>query len=268
MVSKEQITPLPVHLEKRLNIRKARWLAPFFRRYRDRLDYSRLPERIRIAYDHGLLTDDGKLFYVKNSKAGCTSIAQLLYKYSKGDFYRTDIHNAKVPIRQYATYWRDYESALASGDTIAFTFVRHPRSRLLSAFRDFLVEKKNASHSIHLPALESRGFKESNPTDVNLGIFLDYVEESTAIDPLYTDRHWRSQCVNIAEDDIDYAIKLENFKSDIKRVFATIGRDDFLEEEEAGVKFNSSREDRFTIAPAQEIQIERIYKEDFEKFGY
>jgi hypothetical protein len=269
LLAMKQACPLPIRFERKLNVKKARRLAPFFRKYRERSAYSKLPETLRIAYEDGLLTDDGKLFYVKNSKAGCTSIAQLLYHYSKGDFCGENIHDARKTLRQYRDHWRDFEEALG-GSAVAFTFVRHPESRLVSAFRNFFVDRKNRAHLLHLPAMESRGFNGNNSQSKNFGIFLDYVEESIAIDPLYTDRHWRSQHINIASNDIDYTVigRLENFYCDLKKVFARIGQSAFLTEDRISARFNRSKDHSSNLTASERSRIETIYARDYELFGY
>jgi hypothetical protein len=265
----KQTNPVPIRFEHKQNLRKARYLAPFLKKYRERAAYSKVPETLRIAYDDGLLTDDGKLFYVKNSKAGCTSIAQLLYSYSKGDFYEENIHDASRNIRQYRHYWRDFEKALRES-ALAFTFVRHPESRLVSAFRNFFVDRKNRSHTLHLAGLQSRGFDDGNNHSRNFGIFLDYVEESIEIDPLYTDRHWRPQHINIASNDINYAVigKLENFHRDLQEVFSRIGQSEFLTEERMSARFNKSQSYSSNLTVAERSRIEAIYARDYELFGY
>jgi hypothetical protein len=265
-------TILPIHFEQKLTarkIKKATYLAPFLKKYRDRLAYSKIPETRRIAYTDGLLTDDGKLFYVKNSKAGCTTIAQLLYNYSKGAFYDQNIHDERQNLRQYQHHWRSFEKALG-GSAHAFTFVRHPESRLISAFQNFFVNKINRSHDKHLPPLESRGFSESNSRDKNFGIFLDYVEESLETDKLYTDRHWRPQHINVAANDIRYSVigKLENFEQDIERVFALIDRSDFPTKNRVDARYNSSKGEKVTLCAQDRSRIEKLYETDYEIFGY
>lgn len=170
---------------------------------------------------------------------------------------------------QYRKYWREFDQAL-NGTAIVFSFVRHPEQRLVSAFRNFFVDKRNGSRERHLPALESRGFRDSNSLSKNFGIFLDYVEESFEADLLYTDRHWRPQSINIAANDIQYDLigKLENLRSDIQNIFSMIGRGGFLEEVHIDVNYNASTGARYVLSLEERNRVERLYKVDYEIFGY
>lgn len=263
---------LPVSFETRLSDRKvwkARYLAPFFQKYRERLDFSEVSERRRVAYREGVVTDDRKLFYVKNPKAGCTTIAHILFHYSKGRPCTDRVHNKNNGLIQYQHNWREFEAAL-NGDAVSFTFVRHPEKRIVSAFRNFFVDKRNRTHGKHLQALESRGFSDDNSMSRNFGIFLDYVEESFATDLLYTNRHWRPQHINVALGDIRYDVigKLESLDQDLEKVFALIGEVEALKKARTDEKHNASTGASYTPNAEERARVERLYEKDYEAFGY
>lgn len=263
---------LPVSFETRLSgkkLRRTRYLAPFFQKYRERLGFSELPEPRQIAYREGLVTDDRKLFYIKNPKAGSSTIAHILFRYSKGRPCEGRIHDKDNGLFQYWHNWRKFEAAL-NGNAVSFNFVRHPEKRIVSAFRNFVVDKRNKTRGVHLEALESRGLSDKNSMNRNFGIFLDYVEESFATNLLYTNRHWRPQHINVALGDIRYDVigKLENLDRDLEKVFALIGEVDALKKARPDRKHNASTGVSYTLNAEERARVERLYEKDYEAFGY
>jgi hypothetical protein len=216
------------------------------------------------------MTDDRKFVFVKNSKAGCTTIAQLMYHYCHGKFFKGSVHRTRDGLRQGITYWMDYETASLSRSAFTFTFVRHPETRLLSAFKNFFVDWKNRSARIHFHSLRRRGFDEAGELARNFDVFLDYVDESLSKDALRTDRHWRLQVLNTGYGLIDYQFigKVENFDRDIQEVFSLAGVPAPPTKDCLAIRFNRSAHHDFTISKTQRRRIERLFAEDYEAFGY
>ena len=262
---------LPVHLERDFGPAPVqRLLSPLVPRYRDAVAFANLPLARRRAYEHTLLTDDGAFLFVKNSKAGCSSIAQILYRYSKGAFAEGKIHNQRSDFRQGRHYWRDYEQARTGGKALLFTFVRHPEKRAVSAYSNIFAEKANHVTKHHLAPLVSRGFDDAKPFGTNFSIFLDYVEESLALDPEFTDKHFRPQTSVIAMDAFDYGFigRMENYVADLKQAFAMAGQDGYLTEDVLGHRFNPSGSAREQLDAGLRRRLETIYAGDYEAFGY
>lgn len=261
---------LAIPREKRINIHKARLLAPFSRKYRFRCGLASIAEPLRVAYTHSAMTTDGRFVFVKNSKAGCTSITQLLYRYSTGDFRAERVHVATDGILQGLTHWRQYHQHVGQTGTTCFTFVRNPEARLRSCFFNVLVDQSNRATRHHMPPLASRGFDDGRSLQWNFDVFLDYVAESLEVNPTYCDRHWRAQHINIAHGHLAYDLigRLENYAADIRRLFEIAGREGFLTDEILKARFNRSSKSELEINAQARRRIELLYARDYELFGY
>ena len=73
-----------VRLQRNLVNRKTKLLSPFIKKYRERVAISEVPEPMRSVLLVTVQSDDGKLVFVKNPKAACTTVANVIYHYSKG----------------------------------------------------------------------------------------------------------------------------------------------------------------------------------------
>ena len=148
--------------------------------------------------------------------------------------------------------------------------MRHPEKRAVSAFSNIFAEKANHVTQHHLAPLVSRGFDDAKPFSENFAIFLDYVEESLALDPEYTDKHFRPQKRVIALDAFTYGFigRMENYVADLKEAFALAGQADYLTDEVLGRRFNPSGSAREQLDAGLRRRLETIYAEDYETFGY
>lgn len=179
-----------VSLAHRPNFLKARLLAPFSARYRARLTLAGEPEALLVVANHVVVTRDRRLALVKNSKAGCTSAAQLLYAYDTGAVFDGRIHRAEDQIAG-PLHVRAGLDALAEASVYKFTFVRNPLSRCVSAFQDFVLDRTNPGVRHHLPRLPAFGWRPDAPEADQFDAFLTYVEASFAADRVWTDPHFR-----------------------------------------------------------------------------
>ena len=186
-----------VRLQQNTVTIKTRLFAPFVERYRARVGISKITEPMRSILFVTMQSDDGKLVFVKNSKAGCTTVANVIYHYSKGKFLSGIIHRERKNFRQGIEHFRENLIALNNPNCMKFTFVRHPESRVLSAFKDFFVERKNPAAAIHIAEMKHFGFDIDNQVVKNFEIFLDYLGANFEIDLQLTDQHFRLQTLNI-----------------------------------------------------------------------
>ncbi|NRB20263.1 MAG: hypothetical protein HRU33_22680 [Rhodobacteraceae bacterium] len=99
------VTPRAV-LEKPISKRKDVFLAPFSKRYKNRYSFSRVPLEQQIVLLRCNSTRDQKFAYIRNSKAGCTTIANLLYLYEFGKEAEGSIHCDTEDLIKGIQYWR------------------------------------------------------------------------------------------------------------------------------------------------------------------
>jgi len=209
---------------------------------------------------------------IKNSKAGCTSLAALLEEYSTGELVVfDDIHLHRHGVFQGPYDWRMFELGFASERTTCFSFVRNPVSRLVSCFSDFFVDLKNGDTNQHLPPMEDRGFELTSSVDRNFEVFVDYVAESIADAPDICNRHWREQVCNLGFGHVtlDFIGKLETYQKDLQNLFEVQGERAFLERSKSWRRqFNTSAKTDVSISDATRRKILRVYARDCEAFGY
>ena len=156
---------------------KSAILWPLNSRYRARFAQRHLPESTRIVFDHTVMTRCKKLLFVKNAKAGSTSVAKLIIHYSTGKLVDKPHQRQDGVFSGFASSV-EFGAAFKSPDTYCFTMVREPAARLQSAFLNLFVDQQNLSAARHLSPLIARGFDPNQAITRNFEIFLDYVEES------------------------------------------------------------------------------------------
>jgi len=258
------------HLTPAFGIRKDRLLSPFIVRYKCKMELSRLPVDVQNLLHELVVSDDEKLAFYKNTKAGCTSIAHIIYQYSNGHPFSGSIHKDNKNISQGILHWEKNLATIQNGNPFLFSFVRHPEKRLVSAFRNFFVDRSNFVARRHFKAMQSFGYRKNGDLQHNFDVFLDYVRASMDIDPLRTDPHWRSQNINLATDSFKYDFigKLENFDTDIENVFKLAGIDDFDVGKIGQTRKNRTKPTPLTISDAQREKIIGLYARDYKEFGY
>lgn len=249
---------------------KTRLLAPFFPRYQVLRDMGPLPVDLRDPLRNLVMTLDKRFLFLRNLKAGCTSVAQLMYYYSMGDFYPRTIHRARKGIHLARYDWSVIKPVYEAGSATLFTFVREPEKRIYSAFTNFFVDEKNLARRKHWDPMIAHGLDPKGDLSRNFDAFLDYVEHSLAIDPDRTDSHFRPQVLNIAYGKVayDYIGRLERMNDELRVIFEMGGRPDFPPAEVLDQRFNTSAGKTAPLTPAQRRRVRDIFAADFEAFGY
>jgi hypothetical protein len=151
-----------------------------------------------------------------------------------------------------------------------FTFVRHPIDRLESAFRDFVIERRNPTRIYHAAGFEKFGCSEDKSESENLDAFLDYIEASFEASRIRSDRHWRPQVDNIGRERFTYDFigKVENLGADMRTAFSMAGIDYKASSQVASIRKNSSRTSDRIANKAQQTRIKMLYAPDFDAFDY
>jgi len=257
-----------VPLQEKLRRRKPKdaFLRFFSRKYAGYYHFGKLSDQTRTVLAHTISTADGRLVYVKNSKAGCSAVAHLLYQYDNGRVYEGDIHDA--PIRKMTEKWRSLDDIPES--TVSFSTVRNPERRSVSAFFNFFVDKQNPQAARHQNRIELFGFSRKADHHYQFDVFLDYIEANFAHSAFRTDRHFRPQHINLGHGSIElsYISRLETLAADLKRISEQAGVTLPSVDRLAESKKNKSSSADFLPSSAQKHRIEKIYSKDYELYGY
>ncbi|MEE9387153.1 MAG: sulfotransferase family 2 domain-containing protein [Paracoccaceae bacterium] len=252
------------------NYLKARILAPFAPRYRNRLLLRKLPPELRLIAFSTLVSNDHRIVLVKNPKAGCTSAAHMLYQFYNNSTFRGDIHQDHPSLIQGITRVREVHAALQNPDTFKFTTVRNPIDRTLSAYKDFFANKTNPESRRHANAIAHFGFRDTASNSDNFDAYLAFLEAYLSIDTLRADEHFRPQTINTSIDHIKYdaICRVENLQYDICTALETAGVSGANIENIPAVARNQSPSNSFRPNSEQTKRICQLYEQDFETFGY
>lgn len=260
-----------IRLQKPINRTKHKLLSPFSARHRNKLLISTQPLALQLVAAHLIASDDQKLLFVKNSKAGCTTIAHLIYEYSRGGNYDGNIHRRGAGLITGLSEFERIRTMLSSSATYKFTFVRDPLARAVSCFKNLFVQKQNSFGTKHFPAIRARGFvDEQGASESNFAAFLTLAEDSMKIDAELTDPHFRSQVKNTGFGSVNYnrICRLENYEAEIKRVFEEAGADFTKLENSVRRKENATRQAKLVIGDELRSRVRAIYAEDYEAFDF
>ena len=259
-----------IRFAKKVNLTKARFLAPIFKRYRPLLSLKNENKQLWLISSDIVVTNDHKIAFVKNSKSGCTTVAQMIYYINYGEFFTGDIHNSNTRLIQGRMHIPTCFAALRDENAYKFTFVRHPMSRVISAFHNFVFEKSNSSAVKHLKLMEAFGYhKDADPTQ-NFDAFLNYIESSFAANRDYTDPHFRMQVLNTALGHVayDYIGKIETYAQDMEHILRAAGVWHDAYHDLLNVKANQSKKKPYQPTSEQTRRVEALYAEDYRAFGY
>lgn len=224
---------------------------------------------LQYAQIHSITDDKYNVFYLKNSKSGCTKIAHTIFFAKYGYCCKENIHTT-IKLDQGYRNWQSAQSAINDPDYYKFSVVRNPLDRVVSAFTDFIIEKKNKSWTFHYaPFIEYELLDQKNSIANRFSNFIAFLTDYTYEKHDYVDRHFRSQYKNLAVELIDYTFifRLEEIDSwlvplisDIYKVKLPVGFSD--------KRVNSSSKLGFTPSKDDVLRIEKLYARDFEIFEY
>jgi hypothetical protein len=204
------------------------------------------------------------VIYVKNPKAGCSTILVWLDRIHTGDydFEFTNVHREhRLP--KLRDVGRHKVQEMLAGSAYRFSFVRNPLRRFESVYWDKMVHDPVWRHNIPTRL----GLDVDPDTVISFEQFLAAVEEQDPVSGM--DPHWRPQHVNLMNPLVTYDRigRLETFEEDLLRV-----------REEAGlprvplrlrnVSRHEQTESVYDGRPDLVRRVERIYAVDFELYGY
>ena len=143
----------------------------------------------------------------------------------------------------------------ATPEWFRFAFVRDPYARIVSAYLDKIASGRKPRFTKWLGL----------PPDVGLLDFLRRISEQE-VDEM--NRHWRPQSALISPKvKLDFLGRFERFNEDFVKVLDRLGVDSAaIKERRAHQTAADSRLD--IIGVEEKALIDRIYRDDFERFGY
>lgn len=212
-----------------------------------------------------------KYIWFKNAKVASSTLSKSLQKLEVAEvpFLRTPPHpgiEGSVHIKPYQLPSELREQMLIGDDFFRFTFVRNPFIRLVSAYKDKIVngepEKIFVLQQMGLP-------KEALDTEISFEQFVTSIYNSKYGQ---LDQHWMPQVLttNARWTDHHFIGKIENFEADFKELGQRLGID--LEDHyQYFAPHRSHAEDSYKPYYASgEIRqmVTEYFAEDFEKFGY
>lgn len=177
------------------------------------------------------------------AKVGTRSIVTALHEHDV-DFIADHPFQVRVP----SSLTRDF---------FAFAFVRDPRARLVSCWRDKILDVHKTRVAGGLPLGLST---EERAKLRDFGDFVHYVVQQ---DPATCDRHFRPQTQLMDVDHVDFVGRLENFENDFRAVFQQLG---IPADAPHANRSSLIRDDPYT--PSLLAQVEEFYTPDLEAFSY
>ncbi len=184
------------------------------------------------------ISHSGRFIWFRVAKVGTRTILNHL----KAADVALDVEHASwihYPLAHYQDYFK-------------FAFVRNPWDRLLSCWRN--------------KVLEDNYFEFDPATHAQMKDFAAFVDYVGGLDVRTADRHLRSQSELIDLNAIDYLGRLESFDSDLNEISRYLE----LPEKEI-VRKNVTAQNivyRDDYTPALQDQVAEIYRRDIQIFGY
>jgi len=234
--------------------RVAPFVLPFYRRYpyRGPLGLFKVDPRGAFSPTDGFFYN--RIPKAANSTVLATLMAQSGFRraFSDGHAKRRLLRGSRLGRGDVARFERD---------VFAFTFVRDPYARVLSAFADKVLRRRQQSRDFYA---WRGGDDGSAPAFME---FLRYLEGGALLE----DPHWTPQVhlMLMPLDRFDFIGRVERLDSDLGQVMARVFPDAPPAAPRRAGPRTDSRE-RFNAAYAGEARalVARLYAEDFAAFGY
>jgi hypothetical protein len=189
-----------------------------------------------------------RLAFIHIPKAAGSSIERYFTDLGwKMTFWRV-CTNPHSPSEQHFTYSKLQDRVQDLDDIPSFCVVRDPFQRIVSEWRWQRDWMKN--------------------TMLSFSDFVRRVDMSLRVSKTYWDNHWRPQS-DFVSDKINQVIRMENLKSEFGAFLEMHGLDSAIELPQINRSKKSARS-RLRSNPTPETieRITRIYRDDFENFGY
>lgn len=247
--------------------------------YRGRAALETCPLPLAQALRRCVLTRDGRLLFLKNPKAACSTVLQLIHFHENGRFADVRHLHRTSDVRQGIPHAEAHIAALDDPNCVRFTAVREPASRAVSGFMMFFSgagaevfkaegrDKKAAKREAGMWAL---GYDPKGDMHRNFDVFLEYVAQCFETGREHVNVHWKPQTLSIALGHIPYSRigRVESLKQDLQAVSEMLGYSLFGAQEELPSVNRARRQGGFELTSEQRRKIRDLYAEDYEAFGY
>jgi hypothetical protein len=204
------------------------------------------------------------LIYVKNPKAGCSTILVWLDRLHTGD-YAHEFENVHQEHRlpKLRDVGRRKVQEMLSGSAYRFSFVRDPLRRFESVYWDKIRRNLWARPSMRA----ALGVDVGPDTVIPFEQFVAVLEEQDPVTDM--DPHWRPQHVNLMHPVVryDFVGRLENFAADLERVRDEAGLPQVPVQVRNASK-HAGADSVYDGRPDLVRRVERLYAKDFELYGY
>jgi Sulfotransferase family len=220
------------------------------------------PHKRLSRYLHPL--PDHDLVYVKNPKAGCSTILLWLDRMHTGelDHVFTNMHTQhRLPT--VADVGRRKVVRMLSGGAYRFSFVRNPLRRFESAYWDKIVFSENWRSEVQA----TLGLPLDRSAGLTFEQFLSAAEQQDPIAEM--NPHWRPQNVNLMHPllTFDRLGRLENFQADLEVIREEAGLPQVPYDHRNPSK-HRGQESVFDNRPDLVRRVEKLFADDFELYGY
>jgi Sulfotransferase family len=223
--------------------------------------YPNLP----LAYHVHALPEHG-LVYIKNPKAGCSTVLVWLSRLHSGqdDYSPKNVHAEHLLPRPADLGWPCI-SQMLGGEAYRFTFVRDPLRRLESAYRDKIVRARSSQWRDKIRG--SLGLPPGTDGPLSFEQFLAGLEQQDPVTEM--DPHWRPQHVNLMHPLIEYDRigKLETFDADLAKIREEAGIRE-VPVEKRNVRRTADLDSLYEGRPDLGRRVREICATDFELYGY
>lgn len=186
---------------------------------------------------------DPEFVWYRVAKVGTRSIVAALHEHDV-DFIADHPYAVRVP------------PSLTNG-FFRFAFVRDPRARLVSCWREKICE----TDKLRAPGARPLGL--SVEERASLREFGDFVQYVVRQDPATCDHHFRPQTRLVDVERVDFVGRFENFDHDLRIVFEQLG---IPAQVPHANRSSSTKLDPYT--PSLLAQVEEYYADDLQTFSY
>jgi hypothetical protein len=208
--------------------------------------------------------------FIEVPKVACSSIKLTLQRAELDDptFQREDFED--LHLRRFSPLLRpdqvgNLRRLLEAPDFVRFCFVRNPFTRLLSCYLDKIVGNRPQKQSV----LRQLGrFTQDMDAPVT---FAEFVDAVAAQPDAVKDPHWAVQWQHTLQGRIAYEMigRYETFEQDFRTILDRIGIDHgryHATERRHATSAARKLTDHYDVRMIE--QVRRVYREDFEGFGY
>ncbi|MGH3506991.1 MAG: sulfotransferase family protein [Nocardioidaceae bacterium] len=217
-----------------------------------------LRRRVVPLPEHGLV-------YVKNPKAGSSTLMVWLHRLHSGDPAADPEHmHRDHQLPSMHEVGRDQVLRMLSGDAYRFSFVRNPVRRLESVYRGKICRH----HSFRRRVAPTLGLPPDPSEPVSFEQFLAAVERQ---DPLTEmDPHWRPQHLNLLHPlvSLDCVGRLESFEADLERIRLEAGLPRMPADTKNAAPARQTADSVYDGRPDLRRRVETLFAVDMELYGY